>query len=237
MSAILKVIPLTNLASRTALDIAVGLPDTGSGWKAVSMVPYADPKVGPCVVVGFDNQGTGGQVIFAKGITGEDTSTGVTAGTSETPYTNVVTIPSTVGLLAGDRIRVSAKVKQLTQNGADTIALALAMAANAAGLAASTCILSTVAAVSAAANVTWQLQFEGRVAVAGAAATATILGSGTSWKNGATPAFLGTDLDDNTTVSTLADICVGVTYTYSASSAGNTSRIKELFVEVIRPNP
>lgn len=233
MATKIEVVDLPPRSSEAQSEVSVTLP-SGNGWKAVGVVPFAD-QYGAAAAVVFDNSEHGGQLIFAKGITAQDTSTGVTAGTNETPYTNTVTIPSTVGLQAGDRIRVRAKVKQLSQNGADTIALALALGASSGALAASTANLSTVAAVSAAAGVTFQLEFDGQWSAVGAASTATLTGSGKSWKNGATPAFLGTDVDDNTTIGTNADIVVGVTYTYSASNAGNTSRIKELFVEVIRP--
>lgn len=232
MATKIEIVSLPKRTSGDQSEVSVTLP-SGNGWTAVGAVPFADAQ-GAAAAVVFDNASAGGQIVFSKGILAEDTSTGVTAGLTETPYTNQVTIPAGT-LQAGDRIRVRAKVKQLTQNGADTIALALALAANSAGLAASTANLSTVAAVSAASGVTWQLEFDGRWSAVGAATAATLTGSGSSWKNGATPAFLGTDVDDNTTVGTNVDIACGVTYTYSASSAGNTSRLKELYVEVIRP--
>ncbi len=189
------------------------------------------------VLIGASVTGRDGRVIFSKGITARDTSTGVTAGTNETEFTNLVTIPAAVGIQAGDRLRVRAKVNCLNQNATDTVALILALAANQAGLAASTCILSSVAAVDAGTNDTWELEFDGYWFAAGAAggAGAKLCGSGKSWKNGATPAFLGTNVNDDTTVSTLVDIVCGLTYQWSVSNAANQVRLDELYVEVIRP--
>lgn len=174
-----------------------------------------------------------GLVVFAKGITAEDSSTGLTAGTNETAFTNIVQIPANT-LAVGDRIRVVAKVSHVTDNGGDTVALVLAFAA-AAGLVASTCILSTVAAVDAAAG-SWTLTFDGRVVAIGAAATAELEGTGCSYKSGATPAFLSTDLADHTSVATDAIIDCGVTYVWSGSSASNVVRLKNLHVTVTRPS-
>lgn len=71
-----------------------------------------------------------GALVFAKGITAEDTSTGVTAGTNETAFTNQVTIPADT-LAANDRIRVRGTVKALTAHSTDTLALKLKLATTA----------------------------------------------------------------------------------------------------------
>ena len=174
-----------------------------------------------------------GLIVFAKGIAAEDNSTGVTAGTNETAFTNLVQIPS--GTLAvGDRIRVTAKVGYVSDNGGDTVALALKFAA-AAGLAASTCDLALVAAVDAATGA-WFLTADVRVVAIGAASTAEFEGVGTSYKCSAAPAFLATELNDHTSVATNAIIDVGVTYTWNGSNANNVVRLKECFVTVIRPS-
>jgi hypothetical protein len=175
-----------------------------------------------------------GQVIFAKGITAEDTSTGVTAGTNETAFTNLVQIPADT-LAANDYIRVTARTFCVATNSTDTLVLKLKFAA-AAGLVASTLVLSSTAAADVANSDSQRLTFEGRVVAIGAAATAKFNGSGLSFTDSAGTALLGTAVNDDTTVATNAIIDVGATYTWSASSAGNQVRIKHLFVEVIRPS-
>lgn len=174
-----------------------------------------------------------GLIVFAKGITAEDSSTGVTAGTNETAFTNKVTIPANT-FAVGDRVRVHAKVSHVSNNSTDTVALVLAFAASG-GLVASTCILSQVAAVDASSG-SWLLTFEGRIIAIGAATTATIEGVGTSFKTGGTPAFLATELAAHTSVATNAIIDVGVTYVWSVSHADNVVRLVDLWVAVVRPS-
>lgn len=226
MATSVQVVTLPERSNTSQQDVSVTLP-AGVGWEAVAAIPLQD-RQGRAVAITFDNGGGG--IVWSDGITAEDTSP---AGDAEAAFTNIVTIPADT-LAANDRIRITAKVKCLDNNAADTVALALKLAA-ADGLVASTLDCSTVAAVDAADGDTWQLTADLRVVAIGAAATATFTGSGCSWKNGATPAFLGTDIDDDTTVATDADIDVGVTYTWSASHADNDVRIKELFVVVTRP--
>lgn len=217
------------------MDLTTDLRAEATGTLVgIAMAPStSDQTTARVMILPVAGAGAAGPV-FAKGISAEDTSTGTTAGTTETPFTNQVVIPAGT-LRVGDRIRLRAKVFCVLQNSTDTVALALALAANSAGLAASTLNAATVAAVDAATSDSWQLEAELRVTAIGAPATASVNGSGKSWKNGSTPAFLGTAVDDNTTVGTLTDITVGVTYTWSVSNANNQVRIKELFVEVLRP--
>ncbi|MEK9723444.1 MAG: hypothetical protein VW405_08165 [Rhodospirillaceae bacterium] len=226
MATSVQVVALPERSDTSQQDVTVTLP-AGVGWEAVAAVPVQD-RQGRAIAVTFDNGGGG--IVWSDGITAEDTSP---AGDAEAAFTNKVTIPADT-LAANDRIRITAKVKCLDNNGTDTVALKLKLAA-ASGLVASTLVCSSVAAVDAADNDTWQLTADLRVVAIGAAATAKFTGSGASWKNGATPAFLGTDINDDTSVATNADIDVGVTYTWDASHADNDVRIKELFVVVTRP--
>lgn len=231
MSATIKVTPLPVRADGTTqTDVSVTAPSSGSGWQAKAILPFAD-KYGPAAAVLFENAGN--TVVFAKSITSEDTSTGVTAGTNETYFTNLVQIPAST-LAAGDLVRVTARVFCVATNSTDTLALKLKCAA-AAGLVASTCVLSSTAALDVADNDAFFLSSTFRVVAVGAAATAKFNGSGLSYKTNAGTAILGTSLNDDTSVATTAVIDVGVTYTWSVSNAGNQARIKQLFVEVIRP--
>lgn len=175
-----------------------------------------------------------GQIIFAKGITAEDNSTGVTAGTNETAFTNLVQIPANT-LAANDYIRVTARCICTATHTTDTLALKLKFAA-ASGLVASTLVLSSTAATDVADSDSMRLTSELRVVAIGAAATAKFNGSGLSFTDSAGTAVLGTAINDDTSVATNAIIDCGVTYTWSASDAGNIVRIKHLFVEVIRPS-
>lgn len=221
------VVSVPERSNTNQTDLSVTHP-SGTGWVAKGAIPMEDRR-GPAVAVVMDNAGSGG-LVYAAGISAEDTSP---AGDAEAAFTNKVTIPADT-LAAGDRIRVVAKVKCLDNNATDTVALALKFAASG-GLVASTLNLSTVAAVDAEDNDTWAMECDLRTVAIGAVSTAKFSGSGKSWKNGSTPAFLGTDIDDDTTVATNAAIDVGVTYTWSASHADNDVRIKELSVMVFRP--
>lgn len=227
MATSVQVVALPERSDTSQQSVSVTLP-AGVGWNAIASVPVEDRK-GRAVAITFDNGGNGG-IVWSSGISAEDTSP---AGDAEAAFTNLVQIPANT-LAEGDRIRITAKVKCLDNNGADTVALKLKLAAED-GLVASTLVCASVAAVDAADNDTWQMEADLRVVAIGAVSTATFTGSGKSWKNGATPAFLGTDVDDDTTVATDAAIDVGVTYTWSASHADNDVRIKELFVQVYRP--
>lgn len=175
-----------------------------------------------------------GQVVFAKGITAEDSSTGVTAGTTETAFTNQVTIPAST-LAVGDRIRVRATVKATAANSTDTLALKLVLANNA-DLKTTAIVVAAVAAADSTANDIFNFEATLRVVAVGAAATATLNGAGVAIKAGGATWQNATSTDDVTTVGTTSVIYAGLTYTYSASSAGNVCRIKECFVEVLRPS-
>lgn len=175
-----------------------------------------------------------GRLVFAKGITAEDTSTGVTAGTNETAFTNIVQIPANT-LAANDLIRVRARTFCVATNSTDTLTLKLKFAA-AAGLVASTLVLSSTAATDVANSDSQTLSAELRVVAIGAAATAKFNGSGLSFVDSAGTAIRGTAINDDTSVATNAIIDCGVTYTWSVSNAGNQVRIKQIFVEVIRPS-
>lgn len=229
MSATIKVVSLPARDSLTATDVTVTAPTAGSGWVARGMIPFAD-KQGPAAAVLFDDDGS---IVFSQGISSEDTSTGVTAGTNETAFTNYVRIPADT-LRAGDRIRIRAKTFCVATHTTDTLALKMKLAA-ASGLVASTLVVSSTAAVDVANSDVHALQAALRVVAIGAAATAKFNGFGYSFKTGASAAFLGTAIDDDTSVATNAAIDVGVTYTWSVSDASNQVRIKELFVEVVRP--
>lgn len=175
-----------------------------------------------------------GRLVFAKGITAEDTSTGATAGATETAFTNQVTIPADL-LAANDRIRINGKVRATAANGSDTLALKLVIANNA-DLKTTAITVAAVAAADSTANDEFVFSAELRVKAIGAAATATVNGHGTAIKLGAATWQNATSIADVTTCGTTSAIYCGVTYTYNASSAGNTSVIKECFVEVIRPS-
>jgi len=170
-----------------------------------------------------------GRLVFAKGITAEDTSTGVTAGVVETIFTNKVTIPLST-LAANDRIRIRAKVKATAANSTDTLALKLRNG----GL--SGTILAAVAAADSTAGDEFWLTFEGRQKAIGAAVTASLNGAGNAIKLGAPTWQNATTVDDVTAVATDAAIDIVLTYQYSVSNAGNTCVIKELFVEILRPS-
>jgi len=175
-----------------------------------------------------------GRIVFAKGITAEDTSTGVTAGTNETAFTNLVQIPANT-LAANDIIRVRARTFCVATNSTDTLTLKLKFAA-AAGLTSSTLVLSSTAATDVANSDSQTLSAELRVVAIGAAATAKFNGSGMSFVDSAGTAIRGTAINDDTSVATNAIIDCGVTYTWSVSNANNQVRIKHLFIEVIRPS-
>lgn len=175
-----------------------------------------------------------GQLVFAKGITAEDTSTGTTAGTTETAFTSQVTVPANT-LAANDRIRINGKVKATAANSTDTLALKLVIANNA-DLKTTAIVVAAVAAADSTANDEFVFSAELRVKAIGAAATATVNGHGTAIKLAGATWQNATSIDDSTTVGTTSAIYCGVTYTYSVSNAGNTAVIKECFVEVIRPS-
>lgn len=175
-----------------------------------------------------------GALVFAKGITAEDDSTGTTAGTTETAFTNQVTIPANT-LAVGDRIRVRATVKSTTANGSDTLALKLVLANNA-DLKTTAITIASVAAHDSTAGDIHHFESELRVVAIGAAATGKLNGKGFAIKSGGATWQNVTSVDDSTTVGTTSAIYAGLTYTYSASSASNVSRIKECFVEVLRPS-
>lgn len=175
-----------------------------------------------------------GRVVFAKGITAEDSSTGTTAGTTETAFTNQVTIPANT-LAVGDRIRVRATVKSTSANASDTLALKLVIANNT-GLKTTAITIAAVAAHDSTANDIHRFEADLRVVAIGAAATATLNGTGLAIKAGGATWQNATSVDDSTTVGTTSAIYAGLTYTYNASSASNVCRIKECFVEVLRPS-
>lgn len=175
-----------------------------------------------------------GALVFAKGITAEDTSTGVTAGTNETAFTNQVTIPADT-LAANDRIRVRGTVKALTAHSTDTLALKLKLATTA-DLTTTALTIAAVAAADSTDNDIFRFDAELRVVAIGAAATAKFNGTGLAIKAGGATWQNVTSIDDVTTIATTAAIYAGITYTYNASDAGNTCRIKECFVEVVRPS-
>lgn len=175
-----------------------------------------------------------GLLVFAKGITAEDSSTGVTAGTTETAFTNQVTIPANT-LAVGDRIRIVATVKTTAAHSTDTLALKLVIANNA-DLKTTAIVLVTKAAADATANDIFRFEADLRVTAIGAAATCSlnghglaILAGGATWQNVAS-------IDDVTTVGSTSAIYAGLTYTWNASDAGNVCRIKECFVTVTRPS-
>lgn len=62
MSATIKIVPITALASRTATDLSVTDPTTGTGWKAVGLETFVDPKYGPCAMVVYDNTPSSKQI-------------------------------------------------------------------------------------------------------------------------------------------------------------------------------
>lgn len=175
-----------------------------------------------------------GRIVFAKGITAEDTSTGVTAGTTETAFTNMVTIPANT-LAANDRIRVRATVKALTANSTDTLALKLVLASTV-DLKTTALVIAATAAADSTANDIFRFEADLRVVAIGAAATAKFNGTGLAILTGGATWQNATSIDDVTTIATDAAIYSGLTYTYSVSNAGNTCRIKECFVEVLRPS-
>lgn len=175
-----------------------------------------------------------GQVVFAKGITAEDSSTGTTAGTTETAFTNQVTIPADT-LAIGDRIRVRATVKATAANSTDTLALKLVLANNA-DLKTTAIVIAATAAADSAANDIFRFESDLRVVAIGAATAATLNGTGLAIKAGGATWQNATSNDDVTTVGTTSAIYAGLTYTYSVSNAGNVCRIKECFVEVLRPS-
>lgn len=175
-----------------------------------------------------------GRVVFAKGITAEDSSTGTTAGTTETAFTNQVTIPANT-LAVGDRIRVRATVKSTSANASDTLALKLVIANNT-GLKTTAITIAAVAAHDSTANDIHRFEADLRVVAIGAAATAKLNGTGLAIKAGGATWQNATSVDDSTTVGTTSAIYAGLTYTYNASSASNVCRIKECFVEVLRPS-
>lgn len=175
-----------------------------------------------------------GRLVFAKGITAEDTSTGATAGTTETAFTNQVTIPAAT-LAANDRIRINGKVRATAAHSTDTLALKLVIANNA-DLKTTAITVAAVAAADSTAYDEFVFSAELRVKVTGAASTATVDGYGTAIKLGAATWQNATSIADSTTIGTTSAIYCGLTYTYSVSDAGNTCVIKECFVEVIRPS-
>lgn len=175
-----------------------------------------------------------GRVVFAKGITAEDNSTGVTAGTTETAFTSQVAIPAST-LAVGDRIRVRATVKSTNANASDTLALKLVLANNA-DLKTTAIVIAAVAAHDSTAGDIHRFEADLRVVAVGAAATATLNGTGLAIKAGGATWQNATSIDDVTTVGTASAIYAGLTYTYNGSSASNVSRIKECFVEVLRPS-
>jgi hypothetical protein len=175
-----------------------------------------------------------GRLVFAKGIAAEDNSTGATAGTTETGFTNYVTIPAST-LAAGDRVRITAVVKATNANSTDTLALKLNVSTTT-DLKTTAFTAAAVAAADSTANDIFVFTADLRVVASGAAATAKFNGFGTAIKCGGATWQNATSTDDVTTVATNAAIYVGLTYTYSASHADNVSRIKECFVSVIRPS-
>lgn len=175
-----------------------------------------------------------GALVFAKGITAEDDSTGVTAGTTETAFTNQVTIPANT-LAVGDRIHVKAWTKTTNQNSTDTLALKLVFANNV-DLKTTAITVAASAAADAATNDIYCFEANLRVIAIGAAATGKVGGFGLAIKAGGATWQNVTSIDDVTTVGTTSAIYAGLTYTWSVSNANNVVRIKECQVAVWRPS-
>lgn len=209
---------------------AAGRNNTPEAVKLNALVQTALGSIGTDVTTLQGN----GRVVFAKGITAEDSSTGTTAGTTETAFTNQVTIPANT-LAVGDRIRVRATVKSTSANASDTLALKLVLANNA-DLKTTAITIAAVAAHDSTANDIHRFEADLRVVAIGAASTATLNGTGLAIKAGGATWQNATSVDDSTTVGTTSAIYAGLTYTYNASSASNVCRIKECFVEVLRPS-
>lgn len=175
-----------------------------------------------------------GSLVFAKGITAEDDSTGTTAGTTETAFTNQVTIPAST-LAVGDRICIKAWTKTTSDNSTNTLALKLVLANNA-DLKTTAITVAASAAADAATGDIFCFEANLRVIAIGAAATAKVGGFGLAIKAGGATWQNVTSIDDVTTVGTTSAIYAGLTYTWSASSASNVVRIKECQVSVWRPS-
>lgn len=175
-----------------------------------------------------------GHLVFCKGITAEDDSTGVTAGTDETGFTNYVTIPAST-LAVGDRIHVTATVKTTNSNSTDTLALKLNLASTTDLITTATTIAETAAADATTGDI-HVFEAHLRVVAIGAAATAKLNGFGTAILCGGATWQNATSTDDVTTIATNAAIYAGLTYTWSVSHANNVARIKECSVRVFRPS-
>lgn len=175
-----------------------------------------------------------GRIVFAKGITAEDDSTGVTAGTTETAFTNQVTIPAST-LAVGDLVTVRAWTKTTNQNSTDTLALKLVIANNT-DLKTTAITLAASAAADAATNDIYCFEAHLRVIAVGAAATGKVGGFGLAIKAGGATWQNVTSIDDSTTVGTTSAIYCGLTYTWSVSNANNVVRIKGCSVTVTRPS-
>lgn len=175
-----------------------------------------------------------GLTVFAKGITAEDNSTGVTAGTTETGFTNYVTIPTST-LAVGDRISIRALTLTSAQNSTDTLALKLVLASTT-DLKTTALVVAASAAADAGTNDIYAFDAHLRVVAIGAAGTAKLNGYGNSILTGGATWQNATSINDVTTIATNAAIYCGLTYTWSVSNAGNVVRIKDFFLTVTRPS-